>query len=236
MERPLTPEAFKEALPYAGIAVEAVLVALLVHGRVYRRLPVFFWFMTWNLCCDATMLFAFCRVSVDAYLRFYLVSLTLETLLEFAVLAELGLVVLRYNRARAPRRSMLLLLLMVATLLVWSLARWSAPQNLPQLSQLYIHMRQAFAILRVAFLLAIAWWNSLQDLRWPDEALRVATGIGFYSIVELAVNIAHTRQSYGPAYQYLDEAMVLSYLGTVFYWVLSFGQKEEKRQKIAAQT
>jgi hypothetical protein len=127
------------------------------------------------------------------------------------------------------------LLLAVATLLVGSLAKWTAPGNVSQVYQFYVHQQQAVVAFRVAVLLAIAWWSWLQDLRWPEEALRVAAGIGFYSIVELAVSILHTRQSYGLAYQYLDEATMLSYLGTLTYWVLSFARKMDKWPKMPAQ-
>ena len=222
-------------LAWVQLATTSALLAILIYRGVYRRLPFFCAYLGYEWCNGLAVMTLSYSLSTAAYLRIYLASLIFDTLLEFAVLWELGRVVLLFSRARAPRRWMLLLLLSVATLLVWSLAAWSAPQDTSKLYQLYVHWRQGSAILQVAILLAIAWWNRMQALHWPDEALQVAAGIGFYSIVELAVNIAHTRQSYGMAYQYLDQAAALCYLGTVSYWVLTFSSKGDKRRKIAAQ-
>ena len=219
---------FSEVLPLVNTAEEAILLALLIYRGVAHRLPVFCFYLAWNLGSSALIMPMFHVLSSSRYLRLYMATFTLDALFELAVLAELGWVALRYSRVRAPRRLALLLLLVLATLLVWSLAKWAAPQNIPRLYQFFVHQQQAVTIFRVAVLLTIAWWSWLQDLHWPEEALWVAAGIGFYSIVELGVSIAHTRQSYGGSYQHLDDVMFFSYLGTLNYWVLMFATKKEK--------
>jgi hypothetical protein len=219
---------FSEVLPLVNTVEEAILLALLIYRGVAHRLPVFCTYLAWNFCSSALITPLFHVLSAEGYLRLYMAEYTLDALFELAVLVELGWVALRYSRVRAPRRLALLLLLVLATLLVWSLAKWTAPQNVSQVYQFFVHQQQAVAIFRVAVLLAIAWWSWLQDLHWPEEALLVAAGIGFYSIVELGVSIAHTRQSYGVSYQLLDDVMLFSYLGTLTYWVLMFAKKEEK--------
>jgi hypothetical protein len=220
---------------WANNALEALLLLLLLRGGIFRQLPAFCCYLLWNLSCNVAMTSVYQLLSTHAYLRIYLAVMILDALFEFAVLAELARVVARYSRAESMRRYLLLLLLALATMLLWSLANWSASGEFSRLFQVYSHFRQLFAILRVAILLALAWWSSLQGFRWPEAALRVAAGMGFYSIVELTVIILHTRQNPGPPYAFLDQIVLVSYLSTLLYWVLVFAQKRAKKQNFSVQ-
>jgi hypothetical protein len=112
--------------------------------------------------------------------------------------------------------------------LIVPLAAWTVPQYFPILYKFYVHLQQAFAVLRVAFVLALVWWSSLLGMRWSDRELRIATGFGFYSIVALAVAILHTHQAVGPLYHWLDEVAAVSYLAALAYWILAFPVREPK--------
>jgi hypothetical protein len=63
----------------------------------------------------------------------------------------------------------------------------------------------------------------------------VASGLGFYSIVSLAVSVLHTHQIVGPQYHWVDQAVAAGYLGTLSFWVLSFATKEAERQDFSPQ-
>lgn len=212
------------ALQLAGLGLQAVLFALLIWRRVYRTLPVFFCYLVWCLCSDALAIVAV-RWPPEVYLRFFLVNLTIDDLFLVAILIELGRAVLRHNRATAPGRFLLFFLFVLAGLLVFSLAKWVVAPRAPMLEQLYMILLQGFAILRVAVLLTLVWWSSLKGLRWPNYELQIASGLGFYAIVALAVVIVHTH-SFGWAQDHrLDQIQVASYLGVLAYWVLYFSQK-----------
>jgi hypothetical protein len=235
-EKNLTLNSIEITLWLACMAMEATLLVLLIRARVFRTLPVFFSCLVWWLCSDAPMMLVVRFFTQEGYQRFCVLNMTIDALFEFAILVELGWAVLRHNRAAPPRRYVLILLVTLATMVVWSLAKWTAPAGTTALLTLYVHLRQVITILRVALILALAWWSSLQRLSWPDQALRVATGVGFYSIVELVVSILHTHQNAGPQYHLLDELVTASYLGTLAYWVLSFSKKREKEQNFSLQT
>jgi len=48
-------------------------------------------------------------------------------------------------------------------------------------------------------------------LRWPDREFPVTTGLGFYSIVSLAVTVLHSQQIVGPWHLRLDWLGILGY-------------------------
>ena len=89
----------------------------------------------------------------------------------------------------------------------------------------FFRLQQTFAILRVVVFLGLAAFSQLLSIGWRNRELQVATGLGFYSIVSLAITILHTHQVVGPQYHWLDEVGAASYLSALAYWVLSFATK-----------
>jgi len=81
----------------------------------------------------------------------------------------------------------------------------------------------------------------LLSIGWRNREFQVATGLGFYSIVSLAVTVLHTHQivgkqyQWGPQYHGLDEVVMVSYIGVLAYWVFSFATKETERREFTPQ-
>ena len=218
------------AVPLAASAVGAALLVLLVSRRIPWTLPAFFTYQAWCLFSGVAG-FAVLSLIPRDYAWFYLLNIAGDALFQFAVLVELGRVVLRHNRVAAPRQAVIVLLLITATLMVWSLARWTLPEKLPQLIVLAIRMRQIFSVLQFASLLALIWLSTLRGLRWPERALQIATGLGFYFLIDLAVMVLHTHQSFGHQYVSLDYVASFSYLGVLGYWVICFARSERDRSE-----
>ncbi len=149
------------ALWLGGAGLELILLVMLVRRRVYRTLPVFFFYLVWCLGSDAVGM-VLSRYFPAAEMPAFLVDATVYTLLQLAMLAELGASAARYSRANRPSRILLALLMAVACALIWSLAKWNVPTGPGTLPQICVVLLQVFAILRVAALLALAWWSSLQ--------------------------------------------------------------------------
>jgi len=204
-----------------AMALEVILIALLLWSRIYRTLPVFVTFMAWELCCNAVGMRAL-QLSFHAYLWFSIVGMAANALFQFLVLAELMKVVLRFNRASAPSRPLVILLIALASFLLWSLTRWAIFPNMSPLNLFFQHMRQVLAVFWVALLLTIALMSRIKNLHWPDRELRIISGIGFTSIVSLSVIILHTHPATHAQFHRLDQIVIASYLGVLAYWVLSF--------------
>ncbi len=203
----------------AGILMETVLLGLVIWKRAYRSLPVFACYLIWCLLSDAGM--AVANQFPNAYLPATLVNITVDALLQLAILAELGREVVRHNRVSPPSRVVIGLLTAVAVVLAGSLNKWTIPTHLPILDMLYVVLMQLLAILRVVFLLTLVWWSSLQGLRWPTRERRIVTGLGFYIIATLSVAILHTHNMVGMEYHWLDQLLVGAYLWTLSYWILA---------------
>jgi hypothetical protein len=212
----------------AGILMETVLLALVVWKRVYRTLPVFACFLVWCLLSDAGM--ALANQFPNAYLPATLVNITVDALLQLAILAELGRAVVTHNRVSPPSKVVLVLLTGVAVILAGSINKWSIPTHLPLLDMLYLVLLQLLAVLRVVFLLTLVWWSSLHGLRWPARELRIVTGLGFYIIATLSVAILHSHNMGGMEYHWLDQLLVGAYLWTLSYWILASTTKVEEAQ------
>jgi hypothetical protein len=230
----VTLDALDTTLWLAGVGMDLVLLALLAQRRVFRIFPVFCFY---QLCClgsDAAGWLVL-RFLPASYLLFFLVGTTVDTLFQFAILAELGASVVRQNHAVRPSRAVLGLFMAVACALLWSLAKWINPSGLPIVPFLYVILLQAYAILRIAALLALAWWSSLQGLHWPLKELRIASGLGFYSVVSLAVIILHSHNMTSARYHWMDQVQVLSYFCVLTYWVLIFAKIEPKLRNTCSQ-
>lgn len=217
-------------LPLASVMLDLMLLSQLFTQRVYRTLPAFFAYQVWCLCSGIAAV-GVIRLLRQDYGWFYLLNITGDAVFQVAVLIELGRVTLRHNRVTSPRRPLVILLLMTAIFLVGSLARWTSPGQVPETLFLAIRMRQVFSILQFASLLTLIWLSTMRGLRWPGRALQVATGLGFYFLIDLAVTILHTHQSFGRQFISLDLLAAFSYVGVLIYWVICFAQRQVDRQE-----
>jgi hypothetical protein len=85
------------------------------------------------------------------------------------------------------------------------------------------------------FFLLLAGFSQMLSIGWRDRELQVATGLGFYSIVSLAVTVLHSHQSMGDQYRNLNQYESASYILSIVYWVFSFATKEAERREFTPQ-
>jgi hypothetical protein len=220
------------------MVAEVALILLLIRIRVFRSLPAFFVYMCWSLVSDV-LLFIFARTLQPAtYFRVFEIQMLIDSAIMFAVLVELAWSVLRPIRGSLPKLSWIGIaaLIAIAGLLLWPLAGLTLPAGtLAPQWRTFFHLQQTLAILRVVVFLGMAGFSQLLSIGWRNRELQVATGLGFYSIVSLAVLVMHTHQMIGPQYHWLDVVAGASYFGALAYWVLAFATKEAERQNFTPQ-
>jgi hypothetical protein len=156
----------------------------------------------------------------------------------FALLVEVAWSVLRPIRSSLPKYSWIWIAALIALggLILWPIAGLAAPANLAPDWMNFFRLQQTPAILRAVFFLALAAFSQLLSIGWRDRELQIATGLGFYSIVSLAVTILHTHQQTGtPQYHWLDVLGGVSYLSALGYWVYSFATKPAERREFSPQ-
>ena len=219
------------------MTVEAVLILLLIKVRIFRTLPGFFVYLCWSLFSDLSML-SLRNLSSGAFFRAYEIQMVVDSAMIFAVLVELTWSVLIPIRSSLPKRSWIgvVLLIGVAGCILWPVAGFAVPAYLSPAGSDFFRLQQTFAILRVVVFLALAAFSQLLSIGWRNRELQVATGLGFYSLVSLAVSVMHTHQTVSlRGYHWLDEVIAASYLGSLTYWVVAFATKAAERQDFSPQ-
>jgi hypothetical protein len=218
------------------MGVEAAIVVLLLRGRVYKRFPIFTLYLVSTLLSDLIGIFVRTRMP-NLYFRLYLDEMPLDFALQFGVLVELAWSVLRPLRTSLPKWTLLAIavLILLAGVAVWPLTRTLVMHDLAQQWHMLLRLQQTFSALRILFFVVLAGGSQLLSLDWRDRELQIATGLGFYSLVSLAVALIHAQMPRVAHYHPIDQVMIGSYLCALAYWMVSFLQKEAPRQEFSPQ-
>ncbi len=225
------------ALWLAGDGATAVAIALLVFRGAFRTFPIFSSYLVWSLLSDATAFTAIHLYSAS-YKSVFLVLVITDHVFQFGVLVELSWAVLRPLRAALPRWTLpaIATFILLVGAIIWPLATGPGLNNFPLASRMIFHVQTTFAILRILFFLLLAGCSQLLSIGWRDRELQIATGLGFYSLVSLAVWMRHASQAVGGAqYHLLDQMVAVSYLCSLGYWCVCFATKEAERREFTPQ-
>lgn len=217
---------------------EAAVILLLIYRRIWRNFPVFFTYSVWTLAASMGIYAVSRNLSSSAYLNTYLVDTIVDSALLFSVLVELAWSLLRPIRASLSRGVLVVIAIgtMVMGAAIWPFT--SIPGNSSNLSRELItvlQLQQAVTILEIIFFLAFVALTQVLSIGWKDRELQIATGLGFTSLVGVAVTILHQQPAFRLQYNRLNQLAVAAYLCSLLYWVVSFSQKEELRREFTPQ-
>jgi hypothetical protein len=231
----LTPD---NAIWGSCFLAEAILIVLLVRNRVFRTFPAFFLFVCWSFLSDV-LFFNLQSIPAATYFKLYEAQMVIDSAMLFAVMVELAWSILQPIRASLPRHAWIGIALFVALVgaLLWPIAGLALPlAKLAPAGLIYFRLQQTFAIMRIVVFLAMAGFSQMLSIGWRNRELQVASGLGFYSIVSLAVSVLHTHQlPNSQAYHWTDQAITASYLIALAYWDYSFATKEAERRAFTPQ-
>jgi hypothetical protein len=219
----------------AGVLTEAILIGLLFYRHVWRTLPMFCCYCVWGLLVDVTG-FLIMQFQPSIYFHVYFAIIAIDSIFMFGVLVELIWSVLRPVRVSLPRSALILIgvLILVAGAAIWPFAA-TGLQHVNKEGLLYTRLQQTVSILRILFFLLLAGGSQLFSIGWRDRELQVATGLGIYSIVSLAVSALQAHQTSAARYQSFSRLATAGYLGCMVYWVVSFIQHEAARREFTPQ-
>ena len=226
------------AVVLGGTAAEAAIILLMIKGRVFRTFPIFSFYLCWSLFSDAFLYYVRVHYSDDVFWQIYTIQLILDSAMIFALLVEVAWSVLRPIRNSLPKYSWIgiVVLLAVGALILWPVAGLVAPYHILPKGMTLFRLQQTPAILRAVFFLALAAFSQVLSIDWRDRELQIATGLGFYSIVSLAVTVVHTHQkTSAPSYPWFDAVVTVSYLGALLYWVYCFARQPVARREFSPQ-
>src|SRR5271157_3280847 len=191
---------------FASFVAEATVVVLLLYRRAWRTLPVFCLYCTWLGLFDAVA-FPVLRFFPASYFTVYFAATVIYFALEFGVLVELTWSVLRPYRTSLPRGAVVVVAGLVVALgaAIWPFATIPGFSYLPPEWHFLMRLEQTTSILRILVFLLLAGCSQLLSIGWRDRELQIAAGLGFFSLVSVAVWMNHAGQTYGPQYHILDQ-------------------------------
>jgi hypothetical protein len=221
----------------SAMTAEVAIIILMLRERVFRAFPIFSFYLCWSLFSDAFLYYV--RVAyAPHFFQIYIVQLVLDSVMIFALLVEVAWSVLRPIRKSLPRNSWIAIAVMILLggAILWPIAGLATPSDLDAAGKNLFILQQTTAILRAVFFLALAGFSQVLSISWRDRELQIVTGLGFFSIVSLAVTIMHTHQIPGSAiYHGLDRVVSSSYLVALLYWVFAFSTKTVERREFTPQ-
>lgn len=215
------------AITWIGMGLAASVLAALAHKRVFRRLPVFSFYLCFYTASGLAGLLVY-RGIPSAYLLFVLLDVALGFLLVFLAFAELGKNLLLFNYEPLSHGHIAVLLFVSAAAVIFSLSRWAPAPSQSAFQGTYFLAMRAVELLQFAGFLALISWSNLRKLRWPDRELRVATGFGFSTFAWFLVSLLHSHWKTGPIYHQLDQAGEVADLLILAYWLHYFWMEAER--------
>ncbi len=220
------------ALWYGNLAVVAVLLGLLSYRRAWRTFPAFCLYTLWSLSGDAGLLIIDHSSFRSMYVSAYLVDLVISSALEFCVLVELAWSIFRPYRPVLPRATPFALagFILLVGVAIWPFTGISGLFQTPAAYHILVRLQQVSSIERVLFFLILAACCQMLSIGWRDRELQIATGLGFYSLVSLAVEIVKSHLAFSRLYVHLNRIVVSSYACSLLYWVFCFARKEPERR------
>lgn len=219
------------------LTTDVVVIGLLFYRRIWRMLPVFCCYLIWDFLNNIGG-YAVLRYYPSKYLEGYFVDTAIDSALLLCVMVELGWSVLRPIRASLSRCALVAVaaLILAVGAAIWPFAAFPGLAHIASKQYLLLtQLQQTVSILRILFFLLLAGGSQLLSIGWRDRELQVATGLGFYSLVSLAVSILHERQNTHLQYVHLERVVSVAALCSLFYWVFSFAQQEAARREFTPQ-
>lgn len=219
--------------------IEAALIGLLIYRRVWQTFPFFFAYCLWDLSSNIAL-----RVFIQvyqtssfystAYVQIYTLQTVIDSAVLLCVLVEIGWSVLRPMR-NSLRQSALLVIsisILLTGALIWPFAAFAGLAHAASKQWLLVtQLQHTVSILRMLFFLLLAAGSQLLSIGWRDRELQIATGLGFYSFVSIAVSMLQAHQSTRAQYGHSYELIVLSFVFSLLYWAYSFAQNEAERRQ-----
>jgi hypothetical protein len=227
----------------ASDAGQLALLLVLVIRRLHRSFPLFAAYVSWQLISDL-LLFLAISGSVGFLRRNYTAtyySLNVVTyLLELSVLVEIGSNVLRPARKVLSQKVLYLLLssILAVGVIYFLLVEWLKAAQFANL-RIFLIADETSAILCLVIFLLVAAFSQILGLTWKNHVLQLATGLAFFSLIDLVSQLMLNRLAAGPAYasqyRFWGRFQTVSYFCTVFFWCYAFLKQEAPRKEFSPQ-
>jgi hypothetical protein len=226
-----------------SIAGKLSLLVILLQRGLFRIFPIFTTLIFWNALEDPILLLILYgpHHALSAYFQpAYFALLSVDYLLEIAVLFEIGANVLQSVRKSLPKGILLVLggVMVVVAIVALFVSTHANAANLAHPRTVFV-VDSTVAILRLVTFLLIAGFAQVLGLGWKHHVLQLASGFAFYAAVDLIVtslqNRLHAGPEYAAQYQSLSRFLLAGYLCSMYYWCFTLIRKEAPRKEFSPQ-
>ena len=232
-----------------GNVGQLLLLALVIFRRSYKTFPVFTVYILWLTISDPLLMLVLAlhhSPTNHLYYRTYFAFNAIQYAIELAVLVEIASEVLRPAN-RNLLRNILFALAAIMGIVATAAFLFTAHMNSATLAhpRTYVMVNTTMAILRLAAFLLLAGFSQILGLSWKNHVLQLTSGLAFYAVVTLIVELGHSQlragpshasyASYASSYVALDHLRIGGYLCTLYFWCYAFAKKEAPRKEFSPQ-
>jgi hypothetical protein len=215
------------------LIAEISLFVVLVARRQYRLFPVFTICIAFSLLNDIGVGALLVVYSTHVARSVAFTLLPLGYLLDLAVLLEITWNVLRPVHTSLPHGSVRAFVVAVALALLGGvLLAYHFGNTGNKIQDIKVPLDLTVGLLRMLIFAATAGFAQLLGIGWRDKVLQLATGLSFYSAVDLIVSLVGRYNGDSPALESTRLVAATLELG-FFVWV--FTTKDVRRREFSPQ-
>lgn len=230
----MTPDPLYLVVFLLGFLAQFALLGVLLVRRQYKTFPVFTIYIAFNICCDL-LVGALDAVPHHSIARQTgLLLLPPQYLLELAVLVEIAWRLVKPVQSSLPPRVLKVFGYLTLTALAGgALLAWQVnPDAAQTLEKLKFRLDLTIGVLRMLLFVLTAGFAQILGIGWRDKVLKLATGLSFYSAVDLIGSFIQSQ--HGPS-SVVNDLKVGGYLIQLSFFLWAFTTKAVERREFSPQ-
>jgi hypothetical protein len=226
-------QALYAAFDLLSVLAEISLLAVVVVRRQYKTFPVFSFYVAFSVLNDIAIGALLVIFSAHIAQSAALALLPLEYLIDLAVLLEIAWNVLRPVHASLPPGSLRVFVVGVAlSLLGGILLAYHFGNTGNKIEDIKVPLDLTVGLLRMLIFVATAAFAQLLGIGWRNKVLQLATGLSFYSAVDLIVSLIGRYSGDSSA---LESVRVVAGALEMGFFVWVFTTKDVERREFSPQ-
>jgi hypothetical protein len=227
-------EAFYVGVFLLGFLAEFALLGVLLVRRHYRTFPVFTAYIAFNICSDLLIAILSAGPNHGIAGQAGVLLLPPQYLLELAVLLEIAWHLVKPVQSSLPAKAirvfgyLTLIALAIGALLAWQVT----PNTTYAFQKLRFRLDLTTGVLRMILFMLTAGFAQMLGIGWKDKVLQLATGLSFYSAVDLIGSLIQSEHGHSLM---ADHLRVCGYLIELGFFLRAFTTKDVERREFSPQ-
>jgi hypothetical protein len=226
-------QALYAAFDLLSVLGEISLLVVILVRRQYKTFPVFSFYVGFSVLNDIAIGALLVVFSAHTAQSAALALLPLEYLIDLAVLLEIAWNVLRPVHASLPAGSLRVFVAGIAlSLLGGILLAYHFGNTGNKIEDIKVPLDLTVGLMRMLIFVATAAFAQLLGIGWRNKVLQLATGLSFYSAIDLVVSLIGRYSGDSSA---LESVRVVASALEMGFFVWVFTTKDVERREFSPQ-